>query len=36
VTLFLAAFTTVLALINPFEALSVYLGFVEGKDPLPS
>jgi multiple antibiotic resistance protein len=31
-TLFLATFTTLLAIINPFEALSVYLGFVEGKD----
>lgn len=31
-TLFLATFTTLLALINPFEALPVYLGFVEGKD----
>jgi multiple antibiotic resistance protein len=32
VTLFLATFTTLLAIINPLEALPVYLGFVEGKD----
>jgi multiple antibiotic resistance protein len=31
-TLFLATFTTLLAIINPLEALPVYLGFVEGKD----
>jgi multiple antibiotic resistance protein len=31
-TLFLATFTTLLAIINPFEALPIYLGFVEGMD----
>jgi hypothetical protein len=36
VTPFLATFTTLLALINRLEALSVYPGFVEGKDPLLS
>ena len=30
--LFLATFTTLLAIINPFEALPVYLGFVEHMD----
>ena len=30
--LFIATFTTLLAIINPLEALPVYLGFVEGKD----
>jgi multiple antibiotic resistance protein len=31
-TLFIATFTTLLAIINPFEALPVFLGFTEGKD----
>jgi multiple antibiotic resistance protein len=31
-TLFLATFTTLLAIINPLEALPVYLGFAEGMD----
>lgn len=31
-TLFLATFTTLLAIINPLEALPVYLGFTEGMD----
>ncbi len=31
-TLFLATFTTLLAIINPFEALPVYLGFAAGLD----
>jgi multiple antibiotic resistance protein len=31
-TLFLATFTTLLAIINPFEALPVYLGFAEQMD----
>ena len=31
-TLFLATFTTLLAIINPFEALPVYLGFAAGRD----
>lgn len=30
--LFIATFTTLLAIINPFEALPVYLGFIEGKE----
>jgi multiple antibiotic resistance protein len=31
-TLFLATFSTLLAIINPLEALPVYLGFAEGRD----
>lgn len=31
-SIFLLTFTTLLAIINPLEALPVYLGFVEGKD----
>jgi len=31
-TLFLATFATLLAVINPLEALPVYLGLVDGKD----
>lgn len=31
-TLFLATFTTLLAIINPFEALPIYLGFAQGRD----
>jgi multiple antibiotic resistance protein len=31
-TLFLATFATLLAVINPLEALPVYLGLVEGRD----
>ena len=30
--LFLATFTTLLAIINPFEALPVYLGFAQRLD----
>jgi hypothetical protein len=36
VALLLATFTTLRALIDPYAALSVHLGFVEGKDPLLS
>jgi MarC family membrane protein len=31
-TLFIGTFTTLLAIINPFEVLPVYLKFLEGKD----
>ncbi len=31
-TLFIGTFTTLLAIINPFEVLPVYLRFLEGKD----
>jgi multiple antibiotic resistance protein len=31
-TLFIATFTTLLAIINPFEALPIFLGLVAGKD----
>src|SRR4051795_3014717 len=30
--LFIATFTTLLAIINPFEALPIFLGLVTGKD----
>ena len=30
-TLFISLFTTLLAIINPFEALPVYLGLIDGK-----
>ena len=32
-TLFITTFTTLLAIINPFEALPIYLGLVADKDP---
>jgi len=31
-TLFIGTFTTLLAIINPFEVLPVYLKFLQGKD----
>jgi multiple antibiotic resistance protein len=31
-SLFVATFTTLLAIINPFEVLPVYLKLMEGKD----
>jgi multiple antibiotic resistance protein len=32
ITLFISMFTTLLAMINPLEAIPIFLGLMEGKD----